>query len=107
MALADLDHVVSEGQGERLELRVHAELREDVVDVVARCVDGDVYASGHNGSVIHARQAFLETMRVDLISAGEGLHSRHVTALMADVSLEPDMAGHIFVLDRPIQTRLT
>jgi len=30
-----------------------------------------------------------------------------VTALMGDVSLEPDMASQIFVLDGPIQTRLT
>jgi uncharacterized protein YbcI len=87
----------------------HAFFRGNIVVVLLEevLVTGEhtLLAGGHDDSVIRLRQQRLQTMRLDLIAAVERLTDRHVTALMGDTNLRPDIASHVVVLDRPIQTQ--
>jgi uncharacterized protein YbcI len=59
-------------------------------------------AGDQDASVLRLRQDLLGAMRRDLIAAVERLTDGHVTALIGDTSIEPDVASLIFVLERPI-----
>jgi uncharacterized protein YbcI len=89
--------------------RARAFFRGDIVVVVLEDVlvteERTLVAGGHHDSVILVRQRLLETMRPELITAVERLTGRCVTALMSDTRPKPDMASHVFVLDRPVETR--
>jgi uncharacterized protein YbcI len=59
-------------------------------------------ASGRTDAVVRLREAFQETMRVDLVAAIEELTGRKVVAFMSANNIDPDMAAELFVLDRPL-----
>jgi uncharacterized protein YbcI len=89
--------------------KAHAFFHHNIVVVVLEEVlikaERTLLAEGDDDSVIRLRQKLLETMRPDLIAAVERLTDRHVTALIGGTEPKPDAAGHVFMLDRPIQTQ--
>jgi uncharacterized protein YbcI len=58
--------------------------------------------SGRRDHVLGMRQEFQRTMEEDLVQAVEELTGCKVVAFMSDNHIDPDMAGELFVLDRPI-----
>jgi uncharacterized protein YbcI len=88
--------------------KARAFFRDNIVVVVLEDVltqsERSLVASGRHDTVIRVQEALLETMSADLIAAIETLTDRRVTAFMSATHLEPDMAGEIFVLDRPVES---
>ena len=58
--------------------------------------------AGRGEHVLSMRQEFQRTMEDDLIAAVERLTGCKVVAFMSDNHVDPDMAGELFVLDRPV-----
>ena len=59
-------------------------------------------ASGQAEGARAARAAFSEMMRPDLVAAVQELTGASVVAFLRDSSCEPDVAVHVFVLDRQV-----
>jgi uncharacterized protein YbcI len=64
-------------------------------------------ARGDGEAALCARRALYATMRGPLVSAVEDLTGTHVLAFMSDSELEPDVATHVYVLDRPVDDQET
>jgi uncharacterized protein YbcI len=59
-------------------------------------------AGGRADAVVHMRDAFQDAMRADLVQTVEQLTGCTVRASMSTMSVEPDIAAELFVLDQPI-----
>jgi uncharacterized protein YbcI len=86
--------------------RAQAFYRGNVVVVVMHDamtkVESRLVAQGKAEVVLEFRRAFQETMRADVVAAVEALTGCRVEAFMSDNHVAPDMAGELFVLDRPV-----
>src|SRR5690348_3686500 len=83
--------------------RARAHVAEDHVLVVLEDVfttaERTLVRAGRGGHVRASRAAFAETMRELFIGAVEAATGRRVRAHLSQVSLEPEMAVELFVLD--------
>lgn len=57
--------------------------------------------------VLSMRREFQRTMERDLVRTVEELTGCEVVAFMSDNHIDPDMAGELFVLDRPVPGEAT
>jgi uncharacterized protein YbcI len=89
--------------------KAQAFFRGNIVVVVLEQVlakeERTLVSSGHEDAVMALRHELLVTMKPDLMAAVETLTNCRVVAMMGDTNLKADMAGHIFVLDEPIETQ--
>lgn len=58
--------------------------------------------SGRPDHVLSMRREFQSTMEEDLTRSVEELTGCRVVAFMSDNHLDPDIAGELFILDRPV-----
>lgn len=58
--------------------------------------------SGRTDHVMTMRREFQSTMEEDLNRVVEDLTGCRVVAFMSDSHLDPDIAGELFILDRPV-----
>jgi uncharacterized protein YbcI len=86
--------------------KAQAFYRHDVVVVVLEDaltpVERTLAAHGREDVAIAARRALQNAMRADLVAAVERLTGSRVRAVLSDAQDDPDVAAHVFLLDRPV-----
>jgi uncharacterized protein YbcI len=89
--------------------KAHAFFRGNVVVVILEDVmttaERTLATSGQGETVNRMRSELHASIRPKLMAVVEDLTGRDVEALMSDVSLEPDMAVEVFVLDKPVSAK--
>jgi uncharacterized protein YbcI len=97
------------GSAGRGPTKAHSFFRGNVVVVVLEDVmttaERTLAESGRGEAVAQARRELHSAIRTQLVAAVENLTGRRVDAVMNDVSLEPDMAVEVFVLDESVLTK--
>jgi uncharacterized protein YbcI len=58
--------------------------------------------NGDKDPVLEMRQRYQQTMRDELVAAVEELTARRVEAFLTANHIAPDLASHVFVLDRSV-----
>jgi uncharacterized protein YbcI len=89
--------------------KAHAFFRGNVVVVVLEDVmttaEHTLVTGGQGETVTRMRSELHASIRPKLLAVVEDLTGSRVEALMSDVSLEPDMAVEVFVLDQPVSAK--
>lgn len=95
-------HLLREYTG-RGPTRAKTYVNQDVITIVLQDTltkgERSLVDNGEQASVLHTRQLFQQSMRIDLVGAVERLSGRTVTAFMSANHIEPDMAVETFVLE--------
>lgn len=90
--------------------KAHAFHRGNVLVVVLKDVmttaERSLAEAGRDEIILEMRGAFQELLRQDLTSTIEELTGARVVAFMSGNHVDPDMASEVFVLDRPLPTRV-
>ena len=88
--------------------RVSATVNTNLIAVVMHDTltkgEQNLVAAGQVDSVLDMRRKFHEMMRDEATGVVEGLTSRHVRAVLADIDPERNVAGLLFILERVPET---
>jgi uncharacterized protein YbcI len=88
--------------------KARAFFREEVIVVLMEQVmttaERSLADDGRGVAVLRARRELRAALRPRLVAAVERVTQRHVSAVLSDHCIEPDLMVDVFVLDQPVST---